>query len=514
MILAPILAVITLLAWAVSSPVGSSPDDDFHLVSIWCASPSSEQFCEQTGEESKRLVPEALVGAPCFAFDATKSASCQADLSFTAVADTATQRGNFAGGYPPIYYATMGLFAGTDIAAAPITMRVVNVLIFVGIATALFLLLPVARRSALVWSWVVTMVPLGLFVLASNNPSAWAITGVGMGWMALLGYFETRGFRKVALGALFVLSAIMAAGSRSDGAIYTVLGIVAVGILSFARTKTWMLSAILPVVVAAFCITLFRLSRPVASLTQGLPGGDSGTAVEPTDIFGRFVYNILEGPSLWAGIFGDRWGLGWLDTSMPAIVWFGGLASFVAVGFAAAGRLDWHKLAVLIGGVLVLWLMPTIVLISAGDTVGENMQPRYLLPLIVMFTGILLLRPQSRPIRFTRVQVLLVASVLSVTQLIALNLNLRRYVTGFDDFGVDLDTGIEWWWNWAISPMTVWIIGSAAFAALLFILLPRHAGTGVPGRLYSYEGARGRSGTERGGGHRRGPGVAVDDAPA
>lgn len=475
-ILAPVLAVIALLAWAVSSPVGSSPDDDFHLVSIWCASPASGEYCQQTGEDSERLVPESLVEAPCFAFDAKKSASCQAGLSFTAVADTSTDRGNFVGGYPPVYYATMGLFAGNDIVASAITMRVVNVLIFVGLATALFLLLPVARRPALIWSWVVTTVPLGLFVLASNNPSAWAITGVGMGWIALLGYFETTGLRRIALGALFVLSAIMAAGSRSDAAIYTVLGIVAVGILSFARTKRWVLSAILPVVVAAFCITLFRLSRPVASLTQGLPGGGSDTAVEPTDLIGRFVYNILEGPSLWAGIFGDRWGLGWLDTSMPAIVWFGGLASFVAVGFMAAGRLNWQKLAVLIGGVLVLWLMPTIVLISAGDTVGENMQPRYLLPLIVMFTGVLLLSPRARPVRFTRVQVLLVASALSVTQLVALNLNLRRYITGFDDLGVNLDSGIEWWWDWAVSPMTVWIVGSVAFTALLFILLPRHSG--------------------------------------
>lgn len=459
-------------------------------------------------------MPEALVEAPCFAFHATKSASCQADLRFTAVADTTTERGNFVGGYPPIYYATMGLFAGNDIEAAAITMRVVNILIFMGLVTALFLLLPVARRPALVWSWVVTTVPLGLFVLSSNNPSAWAVTGVGMGWIALLGYFETTGLRRIALGALFVLSAILAAGSRSDAAIYTVLGIVAIGILSFARTKTWMLSAILPVVVAAFCITLFRLSRPVASLTQGLPGGGSGTAAVPTDVFGRFVYNILEGPSLWAGIFGDRWGLGWLDTSMPAIVWFGGLASFVAVGFVAAGRLDWRKLAVLIGGVLVLWLMPTIVLISAGDTVGENMQPRYLMPLIVMFTGILLLRPRSRPIRFTRLQVLLVASVLSVTQLVALNLNLRRYVTGFDDLGVNLDTRIEWWWNWAISPMAVWIIGSAAFTALLFIVLPRHSGASVPSRLYSYESARRRSGAERGDGHRRCAEVALGDSPA
>ena len=45
-----ILGVIALLAsvfalgvaWAVSSPVGASPDDDYHLGSIWCTPPLSE----------------------------------------------------------------------------------------------------------------------------------------------------------------------------------------------------------------------------------------------------------------------------------------------------------------------------------------------------------------------------------------------------------------------------------------------------------------------------------------
>ena len=42
-----ILAVIALIAsvfgtgvaWAVSSPIGASPDDDYHLGSIWCTPP-------------------------------------------------------------------------------------------------------------------------------------------------------------------------------------------------------------------------------------------------------------------------------------------------------------------------------------------------------------------------------------------------------------------------------------------------------------------------------------------
>ena len=469
--LAPVLALITLLAWAVASPVGSSPDDDFHLTSIWCASPSSAQYCQQDGATGERVVPKSLAKPACYAFDAKKSAACQSDLTFVATPDTPSTRGNYAGGYPVVYYATMGLFAGNDIVASALWMRVLNILLFVGLATALYLLLPVHRRPALVWSWVLTTVPLGLFVLSSNNPSAWTMTGIGMGWIALLGYFETTGRRRIALGALFALSALMAAGARSDGAIYIVLAVVAVGILTVEKSKRWMRSAILPAAVAALSIVFFRSSRSFESLTTGLPDQNL-----PHDFLGLVVYNLFEGPSLWTGIFGDKWGLGWLDTSMPAVVWLGGVACFVGVGFVAAGRMDWRKLAVVLGGVLALWLLPTVILVAAGQTVGSNMQPRYLLPLIVMFAGILLLSVRGRPVLLTRMQVLLVAATLSVTQLIALSLNIRRYVSGFDNLGLNLNSDIEWWWNTPISPMVVWLVGSAAFAALLFLVLPRHSG--------------------------------------
>jgi len=63
------------------------------------------------------------------------------------------------------------------------------------------LLLPLRRRSTLLWGWIVSIVPLGLFLIASNNPSSWALIGIGSAWLALLGYLETHGKRKIALGA-------------------------------------------------------------------------------------------------------------------------------------------------------------------------------------------------------------------------------------------------------------------------------------------------------------------------
>ena len=40
-------AILTLSGWALSSPIGSSPDDDFHLPSIWCGQGFRDGLCEE-----------------------------------------------------------------------------------------------------------------------------------------------------------------------------------------------------------------------------------------------------------------------------------------------------------------------------------------------------------------------------------------------------------------------------------------------------------------------------------
>ncbi len=108
-------------------------------------------------------------------------------------ADTLSKRGNFTGAYPPVFYAVMGWFAGDNITSSVIAMRLINSALFVALGTLLFVLLPAMRRPTLVWGWLITTMPLGLFLIASNNPSGWAVTGVGTAWLALLGYYESSG---------------------------------------------------------------------------------------------------------------------------------------------------------------------------------------------------------------------------------------------------------------------------------------------------------------------------------
>ncbi len=477
--LAPVLALIALMGWALASPIGASPDDDYHLVSIWCGDGIRAGICEAGPTSGERTVPEAIKNsAVCYAHRPAVSAACQeSTFSLDPAHTEATSRGNFFGEYPPVYYAVMGVFVTPNIEGSVVLMRMLNALIFVALVSALFVLLPVERRPGLIWTWLITTIPLGLFLLSSNNPSAWAVMGVGTAWLALLGYFESRGKRRIGLGVVFVLATILAAGSRGDAAVYVGLGIFVALVLAFKADRRYLVSAILPIAMGIVALLFFLSAGQAGTGLQGFTNtppapGDAGAPAGPPDPLALVVANLFNVPSLWAGVLG-YWGLGWLDTRLPDVVTFGAIACFVGVVFVGLAVMWWRKAIVLALVGLSLWVIPAWVLTKGGNSVGQQLQPRYLLPLIVLFAGIALLNLGARVIRLTLIQRVLVVGTLSITQMIALYVNMRRYVQGDGGGGWNLDQNPLWWWGIVVSPMFVLIISSAAFAVLAWILVKR-----------------------------------------
>jgi hypothetical protein len=482
--LLPALALIALLAWMFASPVGASPDDDYHLISTWCASPAmSSSDCAAGSSPRSREVPRELARITCFAQHPQRSAACQEKV----LGDTTpveTDRGNFVGAYPPVYYAVMGLLASPDIQLSALAMRLLTIVAFLALTVALFVLLPRERRPTLLWGWLITSIPLGVFLLASNNPSSWAVIGLGTLWLALLGYFETTGRRRIALGAIFALAVVMAAGSRGDAALYAGFAIVLVLVLKLARSRAFLLSAILPIVMGLVALAFLLSARQVNSGISGFnagagpagPDAASGAVEGATHLqgFGLLAYNALNAPYLWSGVLGT-WGLGWIDTSMPWIVPLATIAAFVAVGVAGLARLDRRKVLVVALAVAVLWAIPVYTLQAGGQMVGDSVQPRYLLPLIVLLGGLVMLAPAHRPVTIARGPAYLVAAALAGANFVALFINMRRYISGTGGSGPDLDTGAEWWWHGMIAPDLVCAIGALAFGALVFLLVPRLA---------------------------------------
>ena len=469
--LAPIFALIALTAWVFASPIGSSPDDDFHLASIWCANSANTDACLPGPKASERIVPSEIKNSSCYAYRPNVSASCEQQyLAAGSKPSVTTSRGDFQNNYPPVYYATMSVLVSSNIPVSVLLMRVLNVVLLIGLTTALFLLLPVHRRSTLLWAWMLTTVPLGLFLIASNNPSSWAITGIGSAWIALLGYFETAGRRRVGLGVLFGIAALMAVGSRGDSALFLVLSVLIVGGLTFSRERGYLLRAILPVAFVIAGIYFFLASGQSAVAATGLGSASVASSSPPVNTTTLLFKDLINVPQLWAGVFGT-WNLGWLDTAMPALVAFAGVVAFVGITFSGLARLWWQKIVAVCVLLAALWLIPTYVLVKGNNEVGQNVQPRYLLPLIVMFAGVILLTRAGEPLRIVRAQRIPVMVGLAIAQCIALYFNLHRYVDGANGHGFDLDANIKWWWSMPIPPMAVWAVGSLGFAALLVVLV-------------------------------------------
>lgn len=174
-------------------------------------------------------------------------------------------------------------------------------------------------------------------------------------------------------------------------------------------------------------------------------------------------------PSLWAGVFGS-WALGWLDTNMPPIVSVGGLSCFAVLAFAGLVSLSIRKdlAAVIVVG--ALWLFPTYILVQSGTIVGHGVQPRYILPLVIMLAGVVLLQAGEVRLRLSRGQVVVLVSTLSVVNAVALYFNMQRYITGAGVTSWNFSAAVRWWWTIPVPPTVVWAAGSFSFAAFLVIM--------------------------------------------
>jgi hypothetical protein len=364
----------------------------------------------------------------------------------------------------------MNLFASTDVQTSALTMRLVNVALFLAFTTALALLLPRNLRVPLIAGWTITMVPLTAYLIASNNPGSWAVIGVGSGWVATLGWFRSQGRRSWALGALSFAAVLMAAGARTEAAVYAILGLGVAAFLAFERTRNYAVKLVLPAALAVLSAAFYFSSGYASVAESGLTGGVADSEVR--DQAAVLAFNLVSIPQLWTGAFGS-WGLGWRMEVWPgyAMVEFATLVVFIGLASLGIRAMYARKAVMAIALVATLYLLPLYILTTGLSVVSENVQPRYLMPLVVMLAGLLLLTKNDRPLTPGPWHIIPAMILLSVANTVALYTNLRRYVTGFDVERLSLDAGAEWWWpNLAIGPTALWLIGSVSFAVTVVLL--------------------------------------------
>jgi hypothetical protein len=339
--------------------------------------------------------------------------------------------------------------------------------------------------------WTIALVPLGIFVIASANPSAWAIIAVASGWISLIGYLETSGPRAWVLGLSYAVSALLAISSRIDSVLYLAFATVIAIWLSDTRgrklfAKIWPGFIGLALVIVQLIINPANLARVVRGIGQrseeyedplpwvSTPEVADGTAFD----WSLFWHNLLTIPGLWLGVFGGfPWGsLGWLDTTLPQVVSLSTIMVMAGLVFLSVTSSNRKKLVGMAATLLALWAIPLYLLQLGGFQAGEQVQPRYLVPLVMVFLGTALLTSSGKPLLTDSRSVWFVVVALSVANSIALHTNIRRYTTGIRVQGFNLNEPREWWWPFfpdALSPNALWFIGSLAFGVLIWALLTR-----------------------------------------
>jgi len=492
-----LLAFMSLGAWAFSSPVGSSPDDRYHLASIWCDDTLGVS-CEQNAE-GRNLMPAALLESPCYLGSPTTSAGCQPFMDGTdprvqADPGSDVDRNLYPGGF----YTVLNLFTTDNIEVAILTMRLFNVLLFVLSGVVLWITLARRLQRTLVWTWALTLIPLAAFLIPSTNPTSWAIVGVGMAWLALLGYFEATGWRVYVLGALYVVLVAVATGARSDSTLFVGATSIITLFMTQADKKTLIRRFILPAAAGLGVITwlIFKPGQ-IGIITEGfgeraqqsypdeLPW-QTGVEVSTGFDWSLFWYNTWDAPALWLGMFGDYpWGaLGWLDTVMPQAVTALVTWMILGVTFIALRNAWWQKWFAAGSMIFLAWFIPVWTLQQGGHKIGEQIQPRYLIPLFIVAIGVLLLQKRSDQVLIaSRAGQVGIIVALSIANSVALHANTRRYTTGTVRGGIDLDYERDWWWSSLpnfLGANALWVIGSLSFFALLWFAIRNVNSVGEP----------------------------------
>ena len=470
------------LAWVVASPVGASPDEDFHVGAMWCPPPVDETGCQISTKDGEKavMVPQSLAKeyVTCYAFDHDNSALCALNASDEELAPTLRWDD---GNYPWGYYQFAHLFVQRSTSHAVLILRTVNTLLAIGLIGAIIALADSGLKRAISVAVTVAWLPMGFYFVAGMNPSSWAMTGTCAFAAGLLAATRSAGPRRAGLIACALAGAVLACTSRGDSAFFLFVVTVA---LAFAvpLSRRIIPEAILACVASVVGIWVMARTNVAAS--------HLGASNEPAEYSLPHIawLNVSSLPNYLRGFVGHLMGPGWNDVSYQGTVSYGASVVVVAALCWSLRSLSWRKAlsAITVAGAITG--VPVVIGLRGHVNNVLTYQPRYMLPLFAVF-ALMLLAPsparaddEGRPAGSEafrlptsiagRVATGLVAALWALTNARALYLVIERYAFGRTQHGYPIDlatrnlsAGNEWWWPTApIGPMAVWIIGSLAGA--------------------------------------------------
>ena len=445
------LALVALL-----SPPGSSEDEWFHVGTIWCGHGERDPYCGKG-------IEDGVVDVRVFVGVRVEHCTNEARSPCPPLIKQMSQVQLQPGLYPQLFHFVLSWFVLPSVSESVVLMRVISALLLSIVFAVAAWLLPLRHRVVLLMVFLTVLTTYGYVLLASINPSSWAVTGVGVGWLtmhAALAPGDLSAKQRAALVSVSLLTWTIAIGSRWDAASFVALtafltfGQLAWVHFTHVRMRLVLVVTLLGLVMGASVqaltplnpLKLFKdlfefgdgepdnLAFVSQHLLRGLP--DALTVLGSTPTYPRLILPGFVFPVALVSL-----GFFMLQTFNKRNPWQ--LAGFITASMAISLLyMFWHSLR---NERDALWL-----------------SPRYSLPLLVFAVGWWYLSgPSDLPVRVARY---FRAAAVAATVLFALT------IFTFAERNVDVQTmglrllpeGLDqWWWVWMpVGPNVVVVLAT------------------------------------------------------
>lgn len=453
-----------LTSWAFSNPVGSSPDEGLHLVGIWCNQSDENIFCLKSN--GNYLTSNKLSGLDsCYIYDADQTADCILNKQ---------NKYNLSPGYVNnLYYKTQSFFTSNNLEKSVLMMRALNISIFVILIFVSILVLNLKILSGVLFTSLTLTIPLGMYLISSVNTSSWILIMSIFFIPFALNIFERNSILKKIISSITLPFLVwIAISARIDGVLFIIIFSLIILLYFFkkamllfrSKLKNSFKSLNIFIVLFLSLIYTYLLYEVSKNIIER-----SGLALYSSTNKVTFWETIFRFTSIITGALGG-WGLGSLEVTMPDVVRFVSLTIFIALIFYSFGT----KNIVNIISISTLLYFLIFIIISflyiSQLSVGQWLQPRYILPLILSIGVLSVINFQHNSEIFFRLS--LVLSFFAF--FLSLHSVIKRYTIGLNNNRFLLPSDPNWWWKFTFpSPMSLLLLASIFYviACVAFIKL-------------------------------------------
>jgi hypothetical protein len=431
------LTFVAMACWSFADPLVSAPDEQAHIIRADALDHGQLGSDSAPGDKVHVTVtvPASInfskIYPDCWHFFDTIPATCSPAWP---TSEAPVQTTTYVGHYPPLYYLLAGTGSYVSQEKAGIyAMRLVSSLISaLMLALCAYMIFRWSRRRTMAVGTLLALTPMAFFLSASVNPSGFEISTAICLWTAMV-IFALDYPTNPPKGLIVILgvSACTLALIRGVSPLWVLLIGLVLAILVGPKQLLAHLRARRDVRAVTFATAVAGVLAVAWIFTQGtLNVLAVGYPVPANSTELHTVRLVLGHLNQWlresVGV------LGWLDTTLPGILYHSWYLLILIVIVAALVRASWRGRIALATVCALAVLVPVAIVTRQAHVDGIVWQGRDSMPLSVgiVILGAGLCGKAARTGAFERWLSIIVVAGISGMDMLAFYTNLRRYAVG------------------------------------------------------------------------------------